>query len=82
MIATHTSRHLNPKLTNIFVPGRRVCVGKGLALAQIRLVVAQLLTKYRIKFGPDVNPDTVIRDMRDQMTAQVGRFNLVFEPRT
>ena len=57
-------------------------MGKNLALTQIRLVTAKLLSQYRIRFAPGFDPDAVERDMRDQMTAQVGRVNLLFEPRT
>lgn len=56
-------------------------MGKGLALTQIRLVAAKLLVKYRVRFAPGTDPDAVERDMRDQMTAQAGRVELLFEPR-
>ncbi|KAI1381207.1 benzoate 4-monooxygenase cytochrome P450 [Hypoxylon crocopeplum] len=61
--------------------GRRACVGKNLALASIRLVTAKLLTRYRVRFPPGTNGEAVERDMRDQLTAQPGRFSLLFEER-
>lgn len=68
-------------LTNVIFTGRRACVGKGLALTQIRLVTAKLLSKYKVRFAPGVDPDAVERDMRDQLTAQLGRVDLLFEAR-
>lgn len=64
-----------------FGVGRRACVGKGLALTEIRLVAAKLLSKYRVRFAPGLDPDAVERDMRDQMTAQLGKVELLFESR-
>lgn len=61
--------------------GRRICVGKGLALTQIRLVTAVLLTKYRVCFAPGEDGEAVERDMRDQLTAVPGKCRVVFEAR-
>lgn len=56
-------------------------MGKGLALTQIRLVAAKLLERYQIRFAPGTDTLALERDMRDQMTAQVGRIHLLFVPR-
>ena len=62
--------------------GRTSCVGRHLALAQIRLVAAAFVFHYRIKFAPGENDDKVVeRDMKDQLTAQPGICRLVFERR-
>ncbi|KAK5626265.1 hypothetical protein RRF57_001980 [Xylaria bambusicola] len=62
--------------------GRYGCVGKPIAMAQIRLVVACLLSKYSIAFAPGKdNEESVERDMRDQTTANPGKLVLVFEKR-
>lgn len=62
--------------------GRTSCVGKHLALAQIRSVVSSLVSQYRIEFAPgEDNGEAVKRDMRDQLTARPGEFHLVFVPR-
>ena len=61
--------------------GRRICVGKNLALTQIRLVTETLLLKYRVRFAPGENGEAVERDMRDQLTAQAGKYRVVFEMR-
>lgn len=56
-------------------------MGKGLALTQIRLVTAVLLTKYRVCFAPGEDGEAVERDMRDQLTAVPGKCRVVFEAR-
>ncbi|KAJ5171192.1 uncharacterized protein N7500_003975 [Penicillium coprophilum] len=65
-----------------FGVGRTSCVGRHLALAQIRLVTAALVFHYRIKFAPGQNNgEAVERDMKDQLTARPGACLLVFESR-
>ncbi|KAL9059751.1 MAG: hypothetical protein Q9162_001052 [Coniocarpon cinnabarinum] len=64
-----------------FGVGRRACVGKNLALTQIRLVTATLLKKFRVHFAPGQDVGEVERDMRDQLTAQPGKCRVIFEPR-
>lgn len=55
------------------------CVGKNLALAQLRLVAALVLTKYKLNFV-DGNGELVEDDMKDQLTANPGKLMLQFEP--
>lgn len=62
--------------------GRRQCVGKGLALTQIRLVVATLLHDFTVQLAPGNDPEAVERDMRDQVTAQPGRCLVTFKSRS
>ncbi|ORX94170.1 cytochrome P450 [Clohesyomyces aquaticus] len=64
-----------------FGVGRRACVGKNLGLTQIRLAVANLISKYRFRFAPGVHVASIEADMKDQMTAQMGRYSLIFEKR-
>ncbi|CAI6341820.1 unnamed protein product [Periconia digitata] len=61
--------------------GRRACVGKPLALAQIRLVLANVIDKFKFAFAPGVDVASVERDMKDYLTATPGKFSLVFEKR-
>ena len=61
--------------------GHRQCVGKSLALTEIRLVVATLLYRFQVSFPPEQDVDKVIDDMKDQVTAQPGECRLVFTPR-
>ncbi|OQE89490.1 hypothetical protein PENNAL_c0014G05119 [Penicillium nalgiovense] len=65
-----------------FGVGRTSCVGRHLALAQIRLVTASLVFHYRITFASgENNGEAVERDMKDQLTAQPGACRLVFQRR-
>ncbi|KAI0110725.1 benzoate 4-monooxygenase cytochrome P450 [Nemania sp. FL0031] len=63
-----------------FGAGRTSCVGKPLAMAQLRLVASNLLYRFNIKFAPgEGNGEGVERDMRDQLTANPGELVLVFK---
>jgi hypothetical protein len=59
--------------------GRTSSVGKQLALAQLRLVAARLLSKYRYCFAESKGIKSFENDMKDQLTAKPGKLILVFE---
>ncbi|PLB38295.1 cytochrome P450 [Aspergillus candidus] len=62
--------------------GNTSCVGKNLALAQIRLVTAALVSRYKMQFAPGTEEGvSVEKNMRDQLTAQPGECWIVFERR-
>lgn len=62
--------------------GRMSCVGRNIAMAQLRLVAAAILGKYHIRIAPGQdNLEAVERDLRDQLTANPGKLLLVFERR-
>ncbi|GKZ24652.1 hypothetical protein AbraIFM66951_011923 [Aspergillus brasiliensis] len=65
-----------------FGVGSTSCVGKNLALTQVRLVTAALVIRYRINFAAR-NPhgERVEGEMKDQLTAQPGPCWLEFSPR-
>ena len=64
----------------IILEGRTSCVGKNLALTEIRMVIASLISTFQIRFPSGDNGEAVERDMRDQLTGNPGDLNLVFEP--
>lgn len=65
-----------------FFQGRFGCVGKNLALMEIRAVTAALLSRYDLEFAPGTGRgEGVERDMGDQFTATPGRLELVFSER-
>ncbi|KAF1992980.1 putative benzoate 4-monooxygenase cytochrome P450 [Amniculicola lignicola CBS 123094] len=66
---------------NPFSIGRYACVGKNLALTEIRFVTALLLSKYDIAFGYGEDGTSVWKNMRDQFTAVPGKLDLIFNPR-
>ncbi|KAI2627965.1 cytochrome P450 monooxygenase-like protein [Hypomontagnella submonticulosa] len=61
--------------------GSRQCVGKVLAYAELRLVIAALLRDFTVQFAPGYDPEMMWRDMKDQVTAQPGHVFCVFTPR-
>jgi cytochrome P450 len=62
----------------LIMSGRYSCVGKTLALTQLRFVTALLVRKYVIKLPLGEDGSRVERDMRDQFTATPGDFDLQF----
>ncbi|PHH64775.1 hypothetical protein CDD81_4037 [Ophiocordyceps australis] len=62
-----------------FAQGRYTCLGKALALSELRVVTALLVSKYRIRFPHGEVGESVERDLRDQFTAAPGNLDLVFE---
>ena len=61
-----------------FSIGRYACVGKNLALAELRFVTALLVSNYDINFAPGEDGTRVCEDMKDQFTAAPGKLELVF----
>lgn len=71
-------RHLAER----FRTGRYGCVGKAIAMAQMRLTVACLLSKYNIALAPGQgNGEDFELQMKDQATASPGPLVLVFSRR-
>lgn len=65
-----------------FFSGRFGCVGKNLALMEVRAVAASLLSRFDVAFAPGSGRgEAVLRDMGDQFTATPGRLELVFTER-
>ena len=61
--------------------GRYGCVGKNLALSELRFVTALLIKKYVVSFAPSEDGNSVLNDLRDQFTAAPGALNLSFKLR-
>ncbi|KAI0173521.1 benzoate 4-monooxygenase cytochrome P450 [Hypoxylon sp. FL1284] len=65
-----------------FGTGRWSCVGKNLAMAQLRLVAAGLLSEYDIQLDPrHSDGESFEREMLDQLTANPGKLFLIFKKR-
>ena len=56
-------------------------MGQGLAMTQLRLVLASIVKKFHVRFLPGDDGQSVLRDMRDQLTAKPGPLQLLFELR-
>lgn len=61
--------------------GHYGCVGKNLALLELRFVFALLVQRYDIGFAPGEDGVRVWKEMKDQFTAALGRLELVFNVR-
>ncbi|KAL8938660.1 MAG: hypothetical protein Q9216_003780 [Gyalolechia sp. 2 TL-2023] len=69
------------KNKNAFAPfalGPYHCIGKNLALSELRFVTALLASKYDISFPAGEDGESCVEDMVDQFTAVPGPLNLVF----
>ncbi|KAL2814652.1 benzoate 4-monooxygenase cytochrome P450 [Aspergillus granulosus] len=67
-----------------FVPfgtGGKSCIGRALAMNDMMLVVAHVVSRYRMRFPPGETGDSVFDDWNDNFTSTLGRLRLVFEKR-
>ena len=63
-------------------PGRYSCIGKQIGLAEMRLVTAALVKKYRFGFDDPNRRETFLGDTQDCFTAKNGDFVLRFDFRS
>ena len=61
------------------IPGPMNCVGKRLALMQLRLVIAYTLREYDFRFAPDEDGSDIFAKSRNQLVIKPGKLDLVFE---
>lgn len=61
--------------------GRYNCVGKGLALVELRFVTVLLVLKYEISFATGEDGSRVLEELRNQFTAAPGKLRLRFAKR-
>jgi cytochrome P450 len=64
-----------------FMSGAHSCLGKQLALMELRLVTARLVTQYDFRFAKVSNASETVSDIKDCFTALPGPLRLVFEDR-
>lgn len=64
-----------------FASGAHSCLGKQLALIELRLVTARLVTQYDFQFADVKNSRETIADIKDCFTAQSGPLRLIFTER-
>ena len=58
-----------------------MCIGKNLALMELRIVTALLVSRYEIMFAPGEDGTALFRDMKDAFTAAPGDLRLIFQRR-
>ncbi|CZR61640.1 related to pisatin demethylase cytochrome P450 [Phialocephala subalpina] len=69
---------------NAFAPfsiGRYGCIGKNLALMELRTVTALLITKFNVSFAPGENGSNLLEKSEDYFTIGLADLNLQFTPR-
>lgn len=70
-----------PKAFAPFAAGRYSCVGKQLALNEIRMVTASLVQRFRVSLAPGEQGTAVFEDMKDQMAVFPGPLRIAFVKR-
>ncbi|KAE8036859.1 hypothetical protein FH972_009492 [Carpinus fangiana] len=57
------------------------CIGRPLALLEIRTVVAKLVAAFDVRFAPGEDGHALVRETRDHFTLGLGDLKLAFEKR-
>lgn len=58
------------------------CVGKQLALMELRTVITLLITNFDVHLAPGEDGTALIKESKDSFTLRMGDLNLVFEERS
>lgn len=61
--------------------GRYGCIGKNLALMELRTVAALLMTQFDISFAPGEDGNTLLEKSEDYFTIGLSELMLVFKAR-
>lgn len=59
--------------------GKHSCVGKALALMELRIATTILLTRFDIRLAPNEDGADLLERSRDRITVAPGNLQLVFE---
>jgi hypothetical protein len=57
------------------------CIGKQLALMELRAVTCLLVRRFDVRFAPDEDGSSLINKSVDAFTLRMGDLNLIFEER-
>lgn len=57
------------------------CIGKPLALLEMRTLIAKLVMKYDVAFAPGEDGKALMEDTKDHFTLGLADLNLTFQPR-
>ena len=64
-----------------FKSGPWSCVGKQLALIELRTVVALLVTELDVKFATGEDGSALLNESKDYFTISLSHLNLIFSPK-
>lgn len=62
-------------------PGPYSCVGKQLALMELRTVISLLITRFDVSFAPGEDGSTLLNHTKDTFTVRLGALRLMFTER-
>lgn len=55
------------------------CIGKQLALMELRTVITLLVLNFNVSFAPEEDGNRLFRDTKDIFTLELGELKLAFE---
>jgi len=61
--------------------GVHSCLGKQLALNEMRLVIAKIVRNFDLEFGEQYDDQKFLRELKDHLVMAIGELNMVFIPR-
>lgn len=64
-----------------FSVGPANCVGKNLAMMEMRMVLCHMMQRLEIRFDPAFDPETWVEKMEDRFVLRTGPLPIVVEPR-
>ena len=62
--------------------GAYSCVGKNLALMELRTVIALIVNEFDVALAPGEDGTDLLENSRDFFTVALGKLKLVFTPRS
>ena len=63
-----------------FSLGHHSCLGRPLALMEMRLTLAETLSRYDVAFAPGFDPDYFLDHVHECMSWHIGKLDLTFHP--
>ncbi|KAL3476861.1 cytochrome P450 [Aspergillus californicus] len=64
-----------------FGTGSKSCIGRALAMNDLMLLTAHIVSQYEMRFPPGETGESVLTDWTDNFTSTLGRLRLVFKMR-
>lgn len=59
-----------------------MCIGKNLAMMEMRLVTAHVLTRFDVSLAPGEDGYRLLNESHDHFTVTLAPLDLVFTPRS